>query len=167
MYIPKNDKESGFTLIETMIVIAIIGILAAIALPAYQNYLVRAELTEPLAKLAKAKSAVASYVSRSGSFPQNMATDGFSTSWGRSKVVRGRAVGPNPLVDGGSIYLGLAIYNSVWEGGEPDKSQYSVFALSGSTDASGVLQWECIPRWIPGSAEAGVPAKYLPPDCRG
>ncbi len=164
---PFTGKSGGFTLIETMIVIAIIGILAAIALPAYQSYMVRAKLAEPLAKLGKTKTAVASYVSRNGSFPQGMARDGFSTSFGRGEVVRGRSVGPNPLVEGGSIYLGLAIYNSVWEGGEPDASQYSVFALSGSTDANGVLRWECIPRWIPGSAEAGVPAKYLPPDCRG
>ena len=46
-----NNKDRGFTLIETMIVIAIIGVLAAIALPAYQSYMVRAKLAEPLAKL--------------------------------------------------------------------------------------------------------------------
>jgi type IV pilus assembly protein PilA len=61
--------QKGFTLIELMIVIAIIGILAAIALPAYQDYTIRAQVTEGLNLAAGVKAAVADYYDQSGTFP--------------------------------------------------------------------------------------------------
>ncbi len=62
-------KEQGFTLIELMIVVAIIGILAAVALPAYQNYTNRAKVTEALSVSAAAKLAVAETFTSNGSLP--------------------------------------------------------------------------------------------------
>lgn len=64
-----NRKQQGFTLIELMIVVAIIGVLASVALPAYQSYLIRAQVAEGLNVTGSVKNAVAEYYSNFGDFP--------------------------------------------------------------------------------------------------
>lgn len=72
-------KQKGFTLIELMIVVAIIGILAAIAIPAYQNYTVRARVLEGFSLAAPAKTAVAESIqSTGGVLPANAAAAGYT-----------------------------------------------------------------------------------------
>jgi len=73
-------KEQGFTLIELMIVVAIIGILAAVALPAYQNYTNRAKVTEALSIAAAAKLAVAETFTATGALPTTNAAAGLPTN---------------------------------------------------------------------------------------
>ncbi|MEE3292447.1 MAG: pilin, partial [Pseudomonadota bacterium] len=70
--------HSGFTLIELMIVVAIIGILAAVAIPQYQNYVARAQVSEGLVLASGAKTAIAEYFNTNGTFPADNATAGLS-----------------------------------------------------------------------------------------
>ena len=71
-------KQQGFTLIELMIVVAIIGILAAIAIPAYQDYTIRAKVTEAMGLASSAKTSVSEYRLSQSAFPANATQAGLS-----------------------------------------------------------------------------------------
>src|SRR5438552_735486 len=78
-----KQVQKGFTLIELMIVIAIIGILAAIAIPAYQNYTIRAQVTEGLTLADGWKTAIAEYYANSGNWPSQSNLTGTQNSVGK------------------------------------------------------------------------------------
>ncbi|HEZ5041505.1 TPA: pilin [Neisseria meningitidis] len=75
-----NTLQKGFTLIELMIVIAIVGILAAVALPAYQDYTARAQVSEAILLAEGQKSAVTEYYLNHGKWPSNNSSAGVATS---------------------------------------------------------------------------------------
>ncbi|HEZ4158757.1 TPA: pilin, partial [Neisseria meningitidis] len=75
-----NTLQKGFTLIELMIVIAIVGILAAVALPAYQDYTARAQVSEAILLAEGQKSAVTEYCPNHGTWPKNNTSAGVASS---------------------------------------------------------------------------------------
>ena len=72
--------QKGFTLIELMIVVAIIGILAAIAIPAYQDYTIRAQVSEGLTLASDVKAGVAEYTAQTGDWPADLADAGMGSA---------------------------------------------------------------------------------------
>ena len=143
----KKQVQKGFTLIELMIVVAIIGILASIALPAYQDYTKRAHVTEGLSLASGAKTAVAEYYSTNAAWPSNNASAGLAAKGD----IKGTAVTQVEVVSGGII---KATFNNKVETGN------KVLALK-PTDNGGAIQWSCKP-----AAGTTVNAKYLPSKCR-
>ena len=141
--------QQGFTLIELMIVVAIVGILAAIALPAYQDYTVRAKTSEGLARMAEAKTSVAEYFSANGTFPPSAASAGFNTA------AAGFVASMN--CNGGVCNTILLQFNNR----EPNLNNKTI-TLSALAQ-NGQLVWKC----KPGITGTAVDTKYLPASCRG
>lgn len=121
------NAQKGFTLIELMIVIAIIGILAAIALPAYQDYTKRARAAEGLSLAGGAKTAVSEFYSSNNQFPSNNAAAGLAAA----ANINGNSVS-QVNVDTGRITV---TYN--------DKVGANSTIVLSPTVTSGGLTWNC------------------------
>ena len=135
--------EQGFTLIELMIVVAIIGILASIALPAYQDYTKRTHFSEGLALGSAAKNGIVEYYEANGQFPADNTQAGLSLS----DQIIGNAVTSVEVQADGRVEI---IYNAKVEDGE-------TLILSPYT-TSGSLKFTC--------TQGTVNDKYRPASCR-
>ncbi len=141
-------KSNGFTLIELMIVVAIIGILAAVAIPAYQDYTKRAHISEGLGLASAAKVAVTEYYNTNGEMPQDNASAGLATA----TSIIGNAVNAVEVQATGEIQI---TYNQkVIAGG--------ILELSPTTRAGGIA-WTCKAVASTGTATSTVRSAFGAP----
>ncbi|KUM03129.1 pilin [Chromobacterium subtsugae] len=155
----RQQIQQGFTLIELMIVVAIVGILAAIAIPAYQDYTKRARVTEGLALADSAKTAVTEYYASNNAFVAS-GTAPYNTSYGLATTITGSSVGSLSVLASGVIQVA---YNSTVSSG-------ALLDLV-PTVTSGSVSWVCTYTGTGGGTTAiaaanQLSANWVPSTCR-
>ena len=165
-----KSVQKGFTLIELMIVVAIIGILAAIAIPAYQNYVIRSQVTEGLSMADGIKTAIGDYYAQYGAMPTCqsttggagcIATPGGTSASSQGKYVSSIAVGP------AAGLITITYGNSV-----NTKIATQTLSLGPGVDANNDVVWVCgtftAPAALtqqPPAPATSIAASYLPQSC--
>ncbi len=134
--------QKGFTLIELMIVVAIIGILAAVALPAYQDYTVRAKVSELILAASSARTAIAEKLQAD---PSNTGSMGSGVTINVVGKVAGATVSDAGLI----TVIGSTASTST---GQP----VTITVTPTANTETGTITWSC----------TGTPAKYMPATCR-
>jgi len=163
--------QKGFTLIELMIVIAIIGILAAIAIPAYQNYTIRSQVTEGLSLADGWKTGVSEFYAQNGAFPTGCSANGNAAGGlmvcagvTSGKYVAGVIVGPTA----GQIVItyGLEANAKITVAGS------NTLDLSPGLSPNNDIVWVCGKQAVPAGLQTAppadatnVPVQYLPASC--
>ena len=142
----KHSLQKGFTLIELMIVVAIIGILAAVALPAYQDYTVRAKVSEVILAASSAKTAISEAAQVGGGvMPSSMTIDTQA-----SKYVASVAYAVGPTASTGVI--------TVTTTASDNNINAVTVTMTGTVSGSGQVSWVCAP--------GTMNPKYLPSSCK-
>ena len=159
----RRSHAKGFTLIELMIVIAIIGILAAIAIPAYQDYTIRAQVSEGVVLTSSTKVAIADYYAQNGTWPTAMTGGGTALNY--TAVPTGNYVS-SVSTSGGAITVTFGNkVNSAVSG--------QTLSMNAALTTAGDIAWVCgnstaLPSGASkiGSGGTTVANKYLPKNCQ-
>jgi type IV pilus assembly protein PilA len=151
--VKKRNMQQGFTLIELMIVIAIVAILVALAVPAYQDYTIRAKVAECVNGAAVAKLSISEYRETVGAFPPTATEAGTTLPSGVSNYCLGWSYGP------GVGEFNILVNEAAVDGSITGQIEPEMFPVS---SGGGGVDWFCHQ-----GATATTNIKYLPSTCRG
>jgi type IV pilus assembly protein PilA len=147
-----NKIQQGFTLIELMIVVAIIGILAAIAIPAYQDFTIRAKVTELMNAAVVCKTSVSEYYQQKGVWP-GVADSGCSLATTANSSA--------PVVTAGTGVINVNATNNlaIQLTGSASGLLLAYTPVVSGGAGSAIVAWDC-------KSATTIMAKYLPAECR-
>ena len=157
-----RQQQKGFTLIELMIVVTVVGMLAASAIPQYQDYLIRAQVSEGLSLARGVELAAADFYNTNGNWPAAISGGGSNLSY--TQPPSGKYVSTVTTAGGGiTVLYGNAAHA---------KLKGNNLSLNAATTAAGSLLWICGNATVPtgatvaATAATNVSSKYLPKNCQ-
>ncbi|MYL24436.1 prepilin-type N-terminal cleavage/methylation domain-containing protein [Halomonas alkaliantarctica] len=154
---PRNTRQGGFTLIELMIVVAIIGVLASIAVPQYQTYVARAQMSEAMSLASGAKTAMAERYAMTGSWPADNSEAGLAGETSISGEFVSQVLVKNDGGQGGNDPSGTGeVEVSFKTDGVASPLSNKKVLFAGQASGNGSITWTC---------KSTVEAQYLPENC--
>ncbi len=151
-----SNKKMAFSLIELMVVVAIIGILSSIAIPAYSDYMVRARIAEGMVILDKLKQMSAEYYSSNGSFP-NLAQLGIAANSYTTTNISTIAIAPVPAVPPSITTETQITVNFQSTVGAGSNAELHLISNSAGAATAGIISWGC--------HSSNILQRYLPTSC--